>query len=188
MRIAPWALLTSILVSLPGCGHQDTRSGLPSAGKAQARAALDAFAKRYSAVVVESFDSDSLESRYSAQVQEEIQDTVVAFRADLLDVVYSPATGYYLELSDLLGDVIVRLEASPALARQVMAQPRHAFDGVLVVARIANVVPLSLGVGATVHSPEEEGEESVAEVEVSSNEVGLPRIMTGTALALERER
>ena len=107
------------------------------------------FAERHHAIPVQLFpDLSELPDEepprtFTAQLQEKIEGSVVAFRGELIDVVRTPGGNYQLVFGSRLHDLVVAtLDFDRQGATKVMDDPPDLFSELLVAARIDKVDPI----------------------------------------------
>ena len=138
-----------------GCGlSYEEQERVREAERRQGQAAQDKeladFAERYYATPVQLFPDwsglgEELPRTFTAQLQEKIEGSVVAFRGELIDVVRTSENNYQLVFgSRILGLVVATLDFDRQGAVQVMDDPPDLFSELLVAARIDKVEPILL--------------------------------------------
>jgi hypothetical protein len=112
---------------------------------AASRQMLAQFAERHGAVPVELFDPNPLAQPFTAQVQQQLEGRVVAFTANVLDIVRVADQSYRLILgSPIVSPTVISLKSDEQQIAQILAGPRKRFSDYLVAAKIDEVVPLTL--------------------------------------------
>jgi hypothetical protein len=82
---------------------------------------------------------------FTANLQEEIEGSSVAFRAEIIDVVRRSENEYELIVGDhLLGQDLVFLRATKGVIAEIVASPPDMLDGFFLVARIDRVQSIAL--------------------------------------------
>lgn len=121
------------------------------------------------------------ERKFTASLQEEIEGSTVAFRAEVFDLVRRSENDYELVVGDhFLGQVIVSLRSSKDEIVEILANPPELFDDFLFVAVIERVQPLHLEI-----SPCDESDCDSILLEPSVT--GVVHRIYGRLIAIQRE-
>ena len=185
-RTLPFALLALLAACGPSQREQpetnqevERRSAI-----AEAEQALSAFAQRHDATPTDLPLEFSLSQPFTAQLQQDLEGSIVAFRAGLIDIVRTAENSYELVLGmplfpTLTGTVATMAAPSPVVA-DLLATPPDLFSSLLVAAKVESVVPLTLRLQSC-------AEADCTEVELEPNLTSRVRRVRGRVIAVERE-
>ena len=127
-RVTKWCLLCALSLALASCGpsleqQEQTGEAQRLRRAATSEQALATFAESHGATPVEIFELDLGRRPFTAQLQDKLEGSVVAFRGWLLDIVRTP-TGdgeYDLIFADpILGGTLVTLSTSEQDAAKLL--------------------------------------------------------------------
>ena len=148
-------MMAAVVVLLgTGCNESyEERQARETEQRRQFKAAQDQeladFAERHQATPVQLLPDwaelgEELPRTFTAQLQEKIEGSVVAFRGELVDVVRTSGDNYQLVFGNqLLGLVVATLNFDRQGAAKLMDDPPdHPFTDLLVAARIDTVEPI----------------------------------------------
>ena len=202
--------MVALLGSIAGCGGTSfgEREEALQAERKQLMASqeqeLAEFAERHNAIMVEpKFFPDMFEDleeeefptrNFTAQLQERIEGSVIAFRGYLIEVVRTSGNNYQLVFGEPFRgpgkDVVVTLSFNRRDAAKLIEDSPNIFEKLLVAARIDRVEPIILEVrSCSVPLCEEEGEEMQLGIIFRSPLLGNPPVrIFGTAIAVTRSK
>lgn len=184
------AIVAAVLVPLlAACGpsYAEREVGRPQTAAASQQA-LAAFAERHGATPADLFGMAPLSQqltgrlRLTAHLQAELEGSLVAFRSGLLDLVRRSADDYELLLgSSRFGGTVATLSLDRQGATKLLADPPGRFSSLLVVARIEQVVPLTIELESCT-TP------GCTDVGLKANVLDRSHRISGKVIAVELER
>ena len=181
-------LLCALVVILVSCGpsveeQAKARETERVRRVAESEQALATFANQHGARPVSVLDSDLEKRPFTAQLQRQLEGSVVAFRASLLDVVRTNSGNYVAILGDpFLGGTLVTLNVAEQEGAKLLAMSLDYAPALLVAARIDTVAPMVLTL-----EPCRDPDCGEVGLEVRRYD-GVAHRITGSAIAIQRER
>ena len=190
LSVTKAVLLFSLSLVIASCGpsfeeQQQTREAERLQRVAASEQALATFAESHSATPVEiGFDTFGPRRSFTAQLQDELEGSVVAFRGSLLDIVRtSDAAGDYEVTfgAPFFGGTLVTLSTSERDAAKLLALSPEEPLTLLVAARTDRVAPMILRI-------EPCREPDCGEVGLEVNRFDDSHRISGRAIAMQLER
>ena len=198
LSVTKAVLSFSLSLAIASCGpsleeQQQTREAERLQRIAASEQALATFAESHGATPVEIWsdpfgDPLGLRRSFTAQLQDELEGSVVAFRGSLLDIVRT-STGvggdYEVAFGDPFfgfgGGTLVTLSTSELDAAKLLALSPEDHQTLLVAARIDRVAPMIMRI-------EPCGEPDCGEVDLEVNRFDDSHRISGRAIAMQLER